>query len=121
MPRVGVKTVGKRGVMRLPCGALRSIKLLRGRRDNMHLHPRIPGAAMARTAPTPSPLDNIALDAMAAYAEAGGQLFQQWLALQESWLAGWCSLQCEWARDFEARAAALPSWMVWHNGTEQLA
>lgn len=76
---------------------------------------------MARTAPVPPAPDAAAADMFTAYAEAGGEFLRQWLALQEQWFAGWCALQCEWARDFEARTAELPSWMVWHNGTEQLA
>jgi hypothetical protein len=42
--------------------------------------------------------------------------FLQKLAeMQASWLVSWWTLQAEWAR------GELPPWVVWHNGTEQLA
>ncbi len=45
-------------------------------------------------------------------------LFLEQLAgIQASWLASWWALQMGWARGQQD----LPAWMVWHNGTEQLA
>lgn len=46
---------------------------------------------------------------------------QQLLALQMSWWMSCWQLQLHWLSGGAPMASELPSWMVWHNGTEQLA
>jgi hypothetical protein len=49
------------------------------------------------------------------------QLLDQFMALQTASLAAWWALQGDWMRSLGGMAGELPAWMVWHNGTEQLA
>jgi hypothetical protein len=41
--------------------------------------------------------------------------------LQTTWLTSYWAMQAEFWRQWMAGPAQLPAWMVWHNGTEQLA
>jgi hypothetical protein len=47
--------------------------------------------------------------------------FDQMVSWQTSWLAICLSLQADIWRNWSAGSQELPAWMVWHNGTEQLA
>lgn len=76
---------------------------------------------MARTAASPIAAPDPALEAYTTFAEAGGQVLQQWLQWQCAGLAACCALQDEWARQARLGPGAWPAWMVWHNGAEQLA
>jgi hypothetical protein len=49
------------------------------------------------------------------------ELATQALTLQSTlWMAA-AALQARWLSDSAEALAQLPPWMVWHNGTEQLA
>jgi hypothetical protein len=45
----------------------------------------------------------------------------KFIEIQASWLSAWWSLQDRWMSETLRRPGELPAWMVWHNGTEQLA
>ena len=53
------------------------------------------------------------------------QCQQQWIEhvvdLQTTWLSSYWAMQAELWRQWTAGSTQLPAWMVWHNGTEQLA
>jgi hypothetical protein len=49
------------------------------------------------------------------------QWLDQVIGLQTTWLTSCLELQAEFWRHWSAGAQELPAWMVWHNGTEQLA
>jgi hypothetical protein len=60
-------------------------------------------------------------DPLAEWLRMENQLLDQFMALQTASLAAWWALQGDWMRSLEGMAGELPAWMVWHNGTEQLA
>ena len=43
------------------------------------------------------------------------------IGLQTAWFSGLMALQSECWRNWSTGSQLLPAWMVWHNGTEQLA
>jgi hypothetical protein len=43
------------------------------------------------------------------------------ISLQTTWLTSCLALQAECWRNWSAGSQQLPAWLVWHNGTEQLA
>jgi hypothetical protein len=45
----------------------------------------------------------------------------QVIGLQTAWLTSLMTLQAEYWRNWSPVSQQLPAWMVWHNGTEQLA
>lgn len=53
--------------------------------------------------------------------EDQSQWAAQAFALQAAWVASCWALQGEWLSKAWDPAGAWPPWMVWHNGTEQLA
>jgi len=74
-----------------------------------------------RTPATPTSADRDALwPDFGGFVESQSRWAAQALALQTAWLASCWALQGEWlARSWDP--ALCPAWMVWHNGTEQLA
>jgi hypothetical protein len=69
---------------------------------------------------TPLQTDPLAAAAQATkdWLQSQQRLWENTLALQSSWLGYWLDCQRQWA---QLPAAQMPAWMVWHNGTEQLA
>lgn len=57
--------------------------------------------------------------------QAGLQSQLQWadelMRLQSTWLQSWLAFHLAWWQNGSAGVPELPAWMVWHNGTEQLA
>ena len=53
--------------------------------------------------------------------EANALFLERVARIQASWLSSWWLLQFGWARGLGQRTEGVPAWMVWHNGTEQLA
>ena len=49
------------------------------------------------------------------------ELTIQALTLQSTWWAAWATLQARWLGEGAAALGQMPSWAIWHNGTEQLA
>ena len=49
------------------------------------------------------------------------QWLEQLLGLQTTWLTSCAALQAAYLRQWASAPFALAPWMVWHNGTEQLA
>lgn len=60
-------------------------------------------------------------DALAAMIAAGGDLYEQLLHLQVSWWSAWMGWQADWGSELQRQLGTLPAWMIWFNGTEQLA
>jgi hypothetical protein len=77
-------------------------------------------AGTAPSAASLGPLPNWPLEAWAPFAGEGLRLFEQCLERQLAWFAQTCAWQRAWL-EVLAPGAAWPSWMVWQNGTEQLA
>jgi hypothetical protein len=71
--------------------------------------------------PSPDVAGGPAGDPLAEWLRMENQLLDQFVAFQTASLASWWALQGEWMRAFGGMAGELPAWMVWHNGTEQLA
>ena len=63
---------------------------------------------------TPTPPLQVALQSQLQWAD-------EVMGLQSTWLSGWLALQLAWWQNCSAAVPELPAWMVWHNGTEQLA
>lgn len=60
-------------------------------------------------------------DAVAAMMSTGSELFDQWMQTQAQWLSSWLEWQAQCLLEFQRQAGELPAWMIWQNGTEQLA
>lgn len=45
---------------------------------------------------------------------------EQWWAWPAAWYSYWLTLQLEYLNEL-AKPLALPPWMAWYNGAEQLA
>ena len=78
---------------------------------------------MKRTQVTISPPSPTSVDDQALAATSQGQLkwVEQLLGLQTTWLTSCMSLQAAYLQQWACAPLALAPWMIWHNGTEQLA
>lgn len=78
---------------------------------------------MARRNPSPQPASEALSfeDSTAAMMAAGNELFEQWMETQATWLSTWFNWQTQWLSEFQRQASELPNWLIWQNGTEQLA
>ena len=60
-------------------------------------------------------------DALQAALQSQLQWADEVMRLQSTWLSGWLAFHLAWWQNCSAGVPELPAWMVWHNGTEQLA
>jgi hypothetical protein len=65
-----------------------------------------------------------AVDALSEVMRVDTRLLEQLFAIQSASMVSWWALQAEWMQAWAALGGAadeLPTWMIWHNGLEQLA
>jgi hypothetical protein len=53
--------------------------------------------------------------------EAFANAMTEWAALQSEMWSRSTAIQSEWTKALTGQTLELPPWMIWHNGTEQLA
>lgn len=82
---------------------------------------------MARRNPTldaasqPDDATQALMNAGGELVEAGSELFEQWLQAQMALASSWLEWQAQWLQAYQQQGFQLPPWLIWHNGTEQLA
>jgi acyl dehydratase len=98
--------------------ALRSIKRAHAGVPRVGTGPPTQETIMARTSSSFDPLHDT-FNASAALLQMNQRWLEGWLSLQSALWSACIQVQAEWARPLVA--GELPNWMVWQNGTEQLA
>lgn len=52
--------------------------------------------------------------------ESAPPSLEQWMAWPAAWCSFWWTLQLECLSELAKPTLALPAWMTWYNGAEQL-
>jgi hypothetical protein len=75
-------------------------------------------AKVTNTPQTPAPVDD---EALAEAWQSQLKWIDHLLGLQTAWWMSCAALQSAYLQQWASAPFALPPWMIWHNGAEQLA